>query len=95
VSTRILHIEPTTDPDDGSEYGILDQDRNELAVVSGGKELAQQFAAAPDLLEALRELIEQFDVYRNGWMGAWSDRVGLARDMERAREALAKAEGRT
>jgi hypothetical protein len=40
------------------------------------------------LREAMTELLEQFDAYRNGWMGSWQDRVGLARDIERAKEAI-------
>jgi hypothetical protein len=55
VSTRILHIEPITDPDDGSQYDILDEDGNELAAVYGGKELALKMAAAEPLLEAAIE----------------------------------------
>lgn len=32
-----------------------------------------------DLATALRDLIEQFDAYRGGWMGdgIWRDRIGL------------------
>lgn len=39
---------------------------------------------------ALRNLIEQFDAYRGGWLGkeAWRDRVGLGADLESARAAL-------
>lgn len=61
----------------------------------GSEADAHLIAAAPELLEALRELVEQFDAYRNGWMGSWQDRVGLPRDMELAREAINKAEGRS
>lgn len=59
MSTHTLHIEPTTDPDDGSEYGILDQEGTELAVVYGGKPLAQLFATAEELLEVARQYVSE------------------------------------
>lgn len=39
---------------------------------------------------ALRELIEQFDAYRGGWLGpdAWRDRIGLPDALASARAAL-------
>ena len=52
---------------------------------------ARLIAAAPELLAALKDLIEQFNAYRNGWLGSWQDRIGLPGDMERAEVVVAKA----
>jgi hypothetical protein len=95
MSPRTLHIEPTTDPDDGSEYGILDQDGNELAVVYGGKPLAQLFATAPDMQAALAYADEQAPA--NDATQSDSDlihievTVGWVREV---RDAIAKAQGK-
>jgi hypothetical protein len=77
----VLRIEPTSLPDDGSEYGILDEEGNELAVVFAGREWACRFAASLDLLAALR-----------GYVGRYQD-AGDALEQD-ARRAIEAAEGR-
>lgn len=51
----------------------------------------RQLIEANEILsESLRDLIEQFDVYRKDWMGpdTWRDRIGLPEDLDNARRAL-------
>lgn len=57
MSAHAYRIEPIPEPDDGSEYGILDGD-DEIAVVSGGMPIAQLFARSPLVLELLRQATE-------------------------------------
>lgn len=57
---------------------------------------ARLIAAAPDLLDALKALSAQFDAYANRDLtgeGVWRTRIGLSADREKARAAIAKAEG--
>ena len=56
---------------------------------------ARLLAAAPELLYALQECLEQLVAYEEKrWLGdAWRTRVGLWDDIARARAAIAKAEG--
>ena len=54
---------------------------------------AHLIAAAPELLEALVECLEQLVQYEEGgWLGeGWRTRVGMTQDIARARDAIAKA----
>lgn len=47
------------------------------------------------LEQALRELVEQFHAYQNGWMGVgvWRTRIGLPAALEQAVKLLDKREG--
>jgi len=53
-------------------------------------------AAAPDLLAALKACVEQLSAYEERhWLGeAWRTRIGLRKDLDAARRAIANAEGR-
>lgn len=76
-------IEPIQD--DGSEYGILDEQLNELAVVYGGIKVARLFAAAPEMLSALQEAATEL----------WSLPASSNAVLNKVRAAIANAEGRS
>jgi hypothetical protein len=45
---------------------------------------ANLMAAAPDLLKSLKDLVEQFHAYENGWLGegVWRVRIGLPMELK-------------
>jgi hypothetical protein len=46
-----------------------------------------------ELLDSLVNLVEQFNAYRNGWLGkgVWRDRIGLPAEVQVATEVISKA----
>lgn len=74
---------------------ICDTGNNAKTRTTENKANARLIAAAPELLETLHALVEQFHAYENGWMGEgiWRTRIGLPDDLKRAEAAIKKAKG--
>jgi hypothetical protein len=44
-------------------------------------------------IKSLEGLLEQFQAYRNGWLGTWADRIGLQADLQMANSVVQQAKG--
>ena len=76
-----------------AEVGNIEERGTPSKAVNGSEvKRASLIAAAPDLLDALRECVDSLRNYEKTDQGSWNDDVLNARDMARA--AIAKAEGR-
>lgn len=73
------------------QFGIYaDGERNDLAIVKGdnAEAYANLFAAAPEILEALRGTVQQLEDYRKtGYMSGWD------KSLTQARAAIARTKG--
>lgn len=78
-------------------HRVTDDSGNEIARIDGGLEawpLARAMAAAPELLAALRTTCDQLDALTKIYLFTDGDDASNSIVLEKARAALAKAEGK-